>query len=158
MYDNAPAIPRLGIPAYVWLNDDVHGVQGPHGVVFPDGCGLGASFDRALLHAVGLALGSEARAAHNGYVHDGDRGADGRCFLQGWPKSHGVVQCSTDHENPYLAAAWTWPTIWFNPVRFVLLQRVRRGPWGEWRRYDNVRPEHQSSQRPEVGAVDGDLW
>eukprot|EP01044_Picomonas_judraskeda_P013817 COSAG03_NODE_2129_length_3093_cov_5.664329_3_plen_384_part_00 len=80
MYDNAPAIPRLGIPAYVWLNDDVHGVNGPHATVFPDGCGLGASFDKELMHAVGLALGSEARAVHNGFVHDGDRGSDGSTY------------------------------------------------------------------------------
>ena len=33
MYDNAPPIVRLGIPAYVWLNDDVHGVNGPHATV-----------------------------------------------------------------------------------------------------------------------------
>lgn len=78
--DNAPAIPRLGIPAYVWLNDDVHGVNGPHATVFPDGCGLGASFDKDMMHAVGLALGSEARAVHNGFVHDGDRGADGSTY------------------------------------------------------------------------------
>ena len=80
MYDNAPAIPRLGIPAYVWLNDDVHGVNGPHATVFPDGCSLGASFDKEMMHAVGLALGSEARAAHNGFVHDGDRGGSGQTY------------------------------------------------------------------------------
>lgn len=80
MYDNAPAIPRLGIPAYVWLNDDVHGVNGPHATVFPDGCGLGASFDKELMHSVGIALGSEARAVHNGFVHDGDRGSDGSTY------------------------------------------------------------------------------
>jgi beta-glucosidase len=77
LYDNAPAIPHMGIPAYVWLNDDVHGVQSPHATIFPDGCGLGATWDKELMHAVGAALGAEARAAHNGYVHDGDRGTDG---------------------------------------------------------------------------------
>ena len=73
MFDNAKAIPRLGIPSYVWLNDDVHGVNGPHATVFPDGCGLGAAFDKDLMYQVGLALGHEARAVHNGFVHDGDR-------------------------------------------------------------------------------------
>lgn len=46
---------------YVWLNDDVHGVNGPHATVFPDGCGLGAAFDKDLMHEVGLALGLEVR-------------------------------------------------------------------------------------------------
>ena len=70
-------IPHLGIPAYCWLNDDVHGVNGPHATIFPDGCGLGATWDKDLMHAVGRAIGSEARADHNGYVHDGDRGTGG---------------------------------------------------------------------------------
>ena len=72
--NDAPAIPRLGIPAYNWLNDDEHGVRLPHATVFPNGPGLGASWDKILLNSVGNAIGIEARGGHNGYVHDGDRG------------------------------------------------------------------------------------
>ena len=44
-YD-APAIPRLGIPAYNWWNESLHGVaRAGQATVFPQAIGLGASFD-----------------------------------------------------------------------------------------------------------------
>ena len=61
----APAIEHLGIPAYNWLSDDEHGVRGSDTTYFPDGPGLGASFDKDLLHSVGTVVGTEARAQHN---------------------------------------------------------------------------------------------
>ena len=33
----APAIERLGVPAYNWLSDDEHGVRGWESTYFPDG-------------------------------------------------------------------------------------------------------------------------
>ena len=72
--DAAPALPRLGIPAYNWLNDDVHGVASSDGTIFPNGVSLGMSWDRELLHEVGRAVGVEARGSHNGFVHAGTRG------------------------------------------------------------------------------------
>ena len=38
--NDAPSMPRFGIPSYNWLNDDVHAVQQPHTTVFPDGTSL----------------------------------------------------------------------------------------------------------------------
>jgi predicted lipoprotein with Yx(FWY)xxD motif len=35
--DAAPPLARLGIPAYNWLNDDVHGVASGDGTIFPNG-------------------------------------------------------------------------------------------------------------------------
>ena len=75
MRTNAPAIPKAAVPAYNWLNDDLHGVMGPHATVFPDGSALGASWSRELLWEVGRAVGTEARGAHAGFTHDGDRGS-----------------------------------------------------------------------------------
>ena len=69
--NDAPAIVRLGIPAYNWLNDDEHGVVRPHATSYPNGCALGATFSRATLAAVGEAVGQEARALHNANVHLG---------------------------------------------------------------------------------------
>lgn len=40
--NDAPAITRLGIPSYNWLNDDEHGEMGKHATVFPNGGCLGA--------------------------------------------------------------------------------------------------------------------
>jgi beta-glucosidase len=62
----APAIERLGIPGYQWLNDDVHGVMSSGTTTsFPDGPGLGATWDKELLGMVGRAQGMEGRAVHN---------------------------------------------------------------------------------------------
>ena len=67
--NKAPAIERLGIPGYNWLSDDEHAVRGWRSTYFPDGPGLGASFDKDLLFAVGTVVGQEARAKHNFLVH-----------------------------------------------------------------------------------------
>ena len=48
-YD-APAIERLGIPAYNWWNEALHGVaRAGTATVFPQAIGMAASFDRELL-------------------------------------------------------------------------------------------------------------
>ena len=60
---------QLGVPAYNWLSDDEHGVRGWESTYFPDGPGLGASWDAALLYAVGTVVGTEARAEHNYLTH-----------------------------------------------------------------------------------------
>ena len=67
--NKAPAIERVGIPAYNWLSDDEHGVRGVLSTYFPDGPGLGASFDKNLLYLVGEVVGQEARAEHNFLTH-----------------------------------------------------------------------------------------
>ena len=70
---NAPAIPRLGVPAYHWWNEGLHGV-GRAGVatVFPQAIGMAASFNDALLRRVGDAIADEARANYNEYQKLGD--------------------------------------------------------------------------------------
>ena len=48
MRHDAPAIPRLGIPAYNWWNEALHGVaRAGAATVFPQAIGLGATFDEA---------------------------------------------------------------------------------------------------------------
>lgn len=43
---DAPAIPRLGIPAYNWWNEALHGVaRAGTATVFPQAIGLAAIFD-----------------------------------------------------------------------------------------------------------------
>ena len=63
---NAPAIPRLGVPAYHWWNEALHGVA-RNGVatVFPQAIGLAATWDPALMGRVATAISVEARAKHN---------------------------------------------------------------------------------------------
>ena len=55
--NEAPSIPRLGLPAYDYWNDSLHGI-GRNGTatVFPQAIGMAASFDLALLHRVADAI------------------------------------------------------------------------------------------------------
>jgi len=70
----APAIERLGIPAYNWWNEALHGVaRAGQATVFPQAIGLGATFDPRLLHDVAEAISIEARAKYNAQSAKGDR-------------------------------------------------------------------------------------
>jgi len=61
----APAIPRLDIPDYNWWNEALHGVaRNGKATVFPQGIGLGATFDPALAERVASAISTEARAKY----------------------------------------------------------------------------------------------
>ncbi|MET3105444.1 beta-glucosidase [Oxalobacteraceae bacterium GrIS 1.18] len=61
----APAVPRLGIPAYNWWTESLHGALGPLATTnFPEPIGLAASFDAPLLQHVGAAISTEVRALH----------------------------------------------------------------------------------------------
>ncbi len=71
-YD-APAIERLGIPAYNWWNECLHGVaRAGAATVFPQAIGMAASFNTALMHDVATAISDEARAKYNAYKQFGD--------------------------------------------------------------------------------------
>ncbi|WP_418661424.1 xylan 1,4-beta-xylosidase [Bacteroides ilei] len=63
MQNSSPAIPRLGIKAYDWWNEALHGVaRAGLATVFPQAIGMAASFDDALLYQVFTAVSDEARA------------------------------------------------------------------------------------------------
>ncbi|RAO74703.1 glycoside hydrolase family 3 protein [Dyella jiangningensis] len=72
MQNNAPAIPRLGVAAYEWWNEGLHGVARAGGAtVFPQAIGLAATFDTALMGQVATAVSDEARAKHQEFLrHD----------------------------------------------------------------------------------------
>jgi beta-glucosidase len=71
----APAIPRLGVPAYNWWNECLHGVARAGGAtVFPQAIGMAASFDTALMREVATAISDEARAKHHESARRGERG------------------------------------------------------------------------------------
>ncbi len=61
-YDT-PAIPRVGIPAFNWWNEALHGVaRAGKATVFPQAIGLAATFDTQCVKAVGHAIAMEGRA------------------------------------------------------------------------------------------------
>ena len=65
---DAPAIERLGIPAYNWWNECLHGVgRSGRATVFPQAIGMAATFDDNLINSVGNVISDEARAKYNEY-------------------------------------------------------------------------------------------
>jgi beta-glucosidase len=70
----APAIERLGIPAYNWWSEGLHGVaRAGVATMFPQAIGLAASFDTDMMYEVGDIISTEARARYNTFSKLGDR-------------------------------------------------------------------------------------
>jgi beta-glucosidase len=66
MMHAAPAMPRLGIPAYNWWSEGLHGVAAAGiATVFPQAIGMAASFDPDLLHTEADVIATEFRAKYN---------------------------------------------------------------------------------------------
>lgn len=71
---SSPAIPRLGIPAYNWWNEALHGIaRAGTATVFPQAIALGASFDTDLVWKIADAISTEGRAKYNIARKHGDR-------------------------------------------------------------------------------------
>ena len=72
-YD-APAIERLGVPAYNWWNEALHGVaRAGTATSFPQAIGLAATFDPKLVRELGDVAATEGRAKYNASAAHGDR-------------------------------------------------------------------------------------
>jgi beta-glucosidase len=65
MQSTAPAIERLGVPAYNWWNEALHGVAQGRATVFPQAIGLAATWDTELLYRVADIISTEARAKYH---------------------------------------------------------------------------------------------
>ena len=71
---DSPAIPRLGIPAYTWWNEALHGVaRNGTATVFPQGIGLAAIFDEDFHRHIAETISVEGRAKYNAAVAKEDR-------------------------------------------------------------------------------------
>nr|AEE64772.1 Xyl3A [Ruminococcus albus 8] len=108
-YD-APAIERLGIPAYNWWNEGIHGLaRSGVATMFPQAIGLAAMFDDELTKRTAEITSEEARAKYNAYTVEGDRDIYKGLTLWApninifrdprWGRSH-----ETFGEDPYLTA------------------------------------------------------
>jgi beta-glucosidase len=74
LQNDAPAIPRLDVPAYEWWNEALHGVaRAGAATVFPQAIGLAATFDVPLMTEVATAISDEGRAKHQEFVSRGQR-------------------------------------------------------------------------------------
>lgn len=66
MQHTAPAIPRLGVPAYDWWNEALHGVaRSGYATVFPQAIGMAATWDFDLVRREGGVISTEGRAKFN---------------------------------------------------------------------------------------------
>jgi len=108
-YD-APAIKRLGVPAYNWWNEALHGVaRAGQATVFPQAIGMAAAFDEEMIKAVAEVAATEGRAKYNAFSALEDRDIyKGLTFWSPnvnifrdprWGRGH-----ETYGEDPYLTA------------------------------------------------------
>jgi beta-glucosidase len=75
MVYNSPAIEHLGIPAYNWWNEALHGVaRNGIATVFPQAIGLAATWDTGLMYKVSTIISDEARAKYNKAISMNQRG------------------------------------------------------------------------------------
>ncbi len=73
MLNDAPAVERLGIPAYNWWNECLHGVaRAGVATVFPQAIGLAATWDPGHIKDVGTVVSDEARAKHHEALRQND--------------------------------------------------------------------------------------
>ncbi|MCI5870087.1 MAG: glycoside hydrolase family 3 C-terminal domain-containing protein [Dorea sp.] len=71
---DAPAIERLGIPAYNWWNEALHGVaRAGTATVFPQAIAMAAMFDDDKMKEIADVIATEGRAKYNEYSKQEDR-------------------------------------------------------------------------------------
>ncbi len=71
---NSPGVERLGIPAYNWWNEALHGVgRAGRATVFPQAIGMAATFNDPLIQQVANAISDEARAKYNAAIKTNNR-------------------------------------------------------------------------------------
>ena len=74
MMNAAPEIERLGIPAYNWWNECLHGVaRAGKATVFPQAIGLAASFDKDAMLKTASIISDEGRAKYHHSVSQNSR-------------------------------------------------------------------------------------
>ena len=107
---HAPAIDRLGVPAYNWWNEALHGVaRAGTATVFPQAIALAAIFDEVFLREIADVIATEGRAKYNQNIKQGDHDIyKGLTFWSPnvnifrdprWGRGH-----ETYGEDPYLSA------------------------------------------------------
>ncbi|MES1156898.1 MAG: glycoside hydrolase family 3 C-terminal domain-containing protein [Alphaproteobacteria bacterium] len=107
----APAIPRLGVPAYNWWNEGLHGVaRAGTATVFPQAIGMAASWDPQLMQQSADVISTEFRAKYAERVHP-DGSTDWYRGLTVWSPNINIFRDprwgrgqETYGEDPYLTS------------------------------------------------------
>ena len=72
MFDQSPAIPRLGIKKFNWWSEALHGLANNDSVtVFPEPIGMAASFNDKLVYNIFDAVSDETRAKYHNALRNG---------------------------------------------------------------------------------------
>ncbi|MFT4092464.1 MAG: glycoside hydrolase family 3 C-terminal domain-containing protein [Niabella sp.] len=112
MLNHAPAIDRLGIPAYDWWNEVLHGVARTpyHTTVYPQAIAMAATWDTASLYTMARQSALEGRAIHNKAIADG-RASERYVGLTYWTPNINIFRDprwgrgqETYGEDPFLTA------------------------------------------------------
>ncbi len=73
MLHSSPAIPRLGVPAYNWWSEALHGVaRAGVATVFPQAIGMAAAFDEDMMYKIADIISTEGRAKYHESVRRGE--------------------------------------------------------------------------------------
>ena len=111
MCDESPAIPRLGIKAFSWWSEALHGLANQGNVtVFPEPIGMAASFNVPLVERVFTATSDETRAKWNEQHEKGIPSSRFHC-LSVWTPNVNIFRDprwgrgqETYGEDPYLTS------------------------------------------------------
>ncbi len=110
MQNHAAAIPRLGVPAYDWWSEALHGVaRSGYATVFPQAIGMAATWDTDLIHREAEIISTEARAKYGDAIAHGNH--DIYYGLDFWSPNINIFRDprwgrgqETYGEDPYLTA------------------------------------------------------
>jgi beta-glucosidase len=160
LQNDAPAIPRLGVPAYEWWNEALHGVaRAGAATVFPQAIGMASTFDPALMTRIATVISDEARAKHHDFASRNQRKRyQGLTF---WSPNINIFRDprwgrgqETYGEDPFLTASMG--------VAFV---RAMQGDDPKYRKVDATAKHYVVHSGPEhnrhefdVRPTDRDLW
>ena len=109
LVNQARAIPHLGVPAYDWWSEALHGVIADGVTEFPEPIGLAATFDTPRIHEMATAIGIEGRIKHA--QHERDRHSNIFEGLDFWAPNVNIFRDprwgrgqETYGEDPFLSA------------------------------------------------------
>jgi beta-glucosidase len=151
---DAKAIERLGIPAYNWMNEGLHGVANMEGyaTVFPQSIGMSASFNTGLMYKVASVISDEARAMHHNGIKNAEEGYT--CGLTFWSPDINLFRDprwgrgqETYGEDPYLTGKMAVSFIkglqgdhpkYFKTIATVKHYVVHSGPEGKRHEFNTL--------------------
>ena len=108
----APAIPHLGLPAYNYWNESLHGVaRNGIATVFPQAIGMAATWNAPLMHQAADVIATEARAKNRAYTEAHQGGSANYTGLTFWSPNINIFRDprwgrgqETYGEDPFLTA------------------------------------------------------